>query len=122
MAEIEKVKAEPKKSEPEPKTTVKMKFMGHFRGTEKRVALPIPLIANSQKLDKELAFTRSSDRTGPAFCQVPLEWAGALLAVGGNWQLDEKLTPELKAHLDAAKAECDAKMEAFVRDNEMVEV
>lgn len=114
--------AEVRKVESDVKATVKMKFMGHFRGTEKRVMLPIPLIANSQKLDKELSFTRNSDRNGPAFCEVPMEWAGALLAVGGNWQINEKLTPELKMQIDAAKTDCDVKMETFARENEVVEV
>ena len=105
----------------EPKTTVKMKFMGHFRGTRKVVSLPIPLISNSQRLDKELVFERSSDRQGPAFCDVPLEWAGALMEVGGNWQLVDKLTPDLHMEIAKAKDACDAKMRTFALENQAVE-
>ena len=109
------------KAEKEPKTTVKMKFMGHFRGTRKTVALPIPLIANSQKLDKELVFERASERQGPAYCEVPIEWAGALIEVGGNWQVVDKLTPELQADIAKAKEACDAKMKTFALENQVVD-
>lgn len=106
---------------PEKRTTVKMKYVGHFRGLEKIVHLPIPLISNSQKLDQVLSFQRKDTKQGPAFCEVPLEWVGALLLVGGNWQLDEKMTPELQAQIGDAKAACDLRMAAFVRDNELVD-
>jgi hypothetical protein len=98
--------------------TVKMKYIGHFKGTQKRVSLPIPLISNSQKLEQELVFERESDKRGPAYCQVPMEWAGALLAVGGSWQAAEKITPELQQDIDRAKDTCDAKMRAFALENQ----
>ncbi len=109
-----------KKTE-ETKQTVKMKFTGHFRGTQKLVALPIPLVANSQKLDMELSFTRTSDRQGPAFCEVPIEWVGALMQVGGNWKVVDKLTPELTVEIAKAKEICDARMKTFALENQMVE-
>jgi hypothetical protein len=101
--------------------TVKMKYVGHFRGSQKLVSLPIPLISNSQKLDHSLAFTRTSDKQGPAFCEVPIEWAGALMAVGGNWQVVDKLTPELTKAIDEAKSTCDERVKKFALENEMVE-
>ena len=106
-----------------PVTTVRMKFTGPFRGKEKIVQLPIPLIAHSQALDEELRFTRLDERKGPAFCDVPLEWVGSLLAVGGRWQLadKEKMTPELTAKIADAKVACDARMEKFIQENELVE-
>ena len=104
-----------------PANTVRMKFTGHFKGTTKIVELPIPLIANSQKLEEVLTFTRESNKQGPAFCDVPLEWAGALLDVGGRWQAVEDLTPELTAKIAAAKIMCDAKMDKFIADNELVD-
>lgn len=113
--------ADPESSKNESRTTVKMKFVGHFRGVEKRVALPIPLISNSQKLDKELQFTRTSDRNGPAYCDVPMEWVGALLEVGGNWQIVDKLTADLQAKIDAAHAINQVRMQKFILENEMVE-
>lgn len=100
--------------------TIKMKFVGHFRGKQKVVALPIPFISKSQQLDEELVFERSSDRTGPAFCDVPVEWAGSLMAVGGNWQVADKLTPELSKSIDSAHAECKARMDKFALENELV--
>ena len=66
------------------KQTIKMKYMGHFKGMTKTVNLPIPLISNSQKLEQELHFVRTV-KNAPAYCEVPIEWAGSLLAVGGNW-------------------------------------
>jgi hypothetical protein len=101
--------------------TVKMKYTGHFRGSQKVVALPIPLISNSQKLDEQLVFTRTSDKQGPAFCDVRLEWVGALLEVGGNWQIVDKLTPDLARAIEDAKVACDERMKKFVLENEMVE-
>lgn len=102
-------------------TTVKMKFVGHFRGVEKRVALPIPLISNSQKLDHELKFLRGSDTNGPAYCDVPIEWVGALIEVGGNWQVVDKLTPELAAMISSAHEICSERMKKFILENELVE-
>ena len=104
----------------EPKTTVRMKFKGHFKGATKTVELPIPLISNSQKLDQVLTFTRTTTK-GPAFCDVPMEWVGMLAAVGGNWRIDEKVTPELQAQIDAAREVCRAKMDTFALENELVE-
>lgn len=109
-----------KKSE-DPKLTVKMKFVGMFRGVSKTVELPIPLIANSEKLTQTLVFSRVSDRQGPAFCEVPLEWAGALLDVGGNWQVVEKLTPDLQRSIEEAHTLCKDRMQKFSRENELVE-
>lgn len=108
-------------SKPEVKTTVKMKFTGMMKGNVKTVALPIPLVSNSQKLDQELTFTRAEKTHGPLCGEVPLKWAGALLAVGGNWKLNEELTPELTAKIEAARLACEKDMEAFARENEMVE-
>ena len=105
----------------EPKTTVQMKYVGHFKGTTKQVALPIPLISKSQQLESVLEFTRPSPKLGPAFCEVPMEWAGSLLEVGGNWQVVDKLTPELSRQIADAKEVCDAKMKKFILENEMVE-
>lgn len=102
------------------RTTVKMKYVGIFKGTQKIVELPIPLVSNSQKLEENLKFIRGTQK-GPAFCDVPLEWAGALLAVGGNWRMNETLTPALQGQIDAAHAANTAKMEQFALDNEMVE-
>jgi hypothetical protein len=114
---VEKVE----KIEKESRASVKMKFVGHFRGTHKAVALPIPLISNSQKLDKELVFERSSERQGPAYCDVPMEWVGALMSVGGNWQVVDKLTPELQTEIAKAKETCDARMKTFALENQTVE-
>ena len=110
------------KVEKESRASVKMKFVGHFRGTRKAVALPIPLISNSQKLDRELVFERTSDRQGPAYCDVPMEWAGALMDVGGNWQVVDKLTPDLQVEIAKAKEACDARMRTFALENQAVEV
>lgn len=101
--------------------TVRMKFTGHFRGTEKIVNLPIPLIANSQKFDEVLRFVRESDRQGPAFCDVPLHWAGSLLEIGGCWQAVDRLSSATLARIAEAKSVNDEKIAAFVRDNEMVD-
>ena len=108
-------------ADPTARISVKMKFTGIFKGTEKIVQLPIPLISNSQKLDTQLRFERPNGSHGPARCEVPLEWAGSLLEVGGNWQLDEKLTSELTAKIQAAKDETDAKMRLLADENQMVE-
>lgn len=116
--------ADEKPAPPKPvaaKTTVRMKFTGHFKGTTKVVELPIPLIANSQKLEETLTFTRTSNRQGPAFCDVPVEWVGALLAVGGKWQVVDPLTPELEGTIAAAKVRTDARMQKFADENELVE-
>ena len=104
------------------KLTVKMKYVANFKGTTKTVQLPIPLIANSQKLDQELRFTREANSKGPAFCDVPIEWAGAMIAVGGNFLVNDKITPELQAKIDAARKDTDAKMRIFAEENEAVEV
>jgi len=103
-----------------PATTVRMKYTGLFRGLEKLVQLPIPLISNSQKLEEVLTFTRALPK-GPAFCDVPMKWAGALIAVGGRWQVVDAMTPELLARIAAAKESCDAEMRKFAEDNELVE-
>ena len=103
------------------KPTVKMKFTGHFSGTQKIVQLPIPLIANSQKLDQTIVFSRQSNKQGPAFGEVPLEWAGALMDVGGNWQLVDKLTPELKVQIVAAQEENNERMRTFALENQAVD-
>lgn len=103
----------------EPRGTVKMKYVGHFKGNEKIVELPIPLVSNSMKLEQVLTFTRKV-KNGPGFCDVPIEWAGALLAVGGNFQSDEKITPDLKAVIDSAKLETDEKMRKQALENELV--
>ena len=92
-------------------TSIKMKYVGHFRGTEKRVAL----------LDKELIFSRTSDRNGPAFCDVPMEWAGALIQVGGNWQVVDKLTPDAIAAIGTAHDLCEERMKKFILENELVD-
>ena len=109
-------------ADPTARNSVKMKFMGRFNGTTKIVQLPIPLISKSQKLEQELFFTREDKSHGPAFCDVPMDWAGALMAVGGNFQINEKLTPELQGKIDAAKSMTDSKMKAFAEENEAVEV
>ena len=101
--------------------SVRMKYTGPFRGTTKTVQLPIPLVAHSQALSEELTFTRQSDRQGPAFCNVPIEWVGALLAVGGRWKMAEDLTEELSTKIEKAKAACDARMEKFILENELVD-
>jgi hypothetical protein len=66
-------------------------------------------------------FQRTNDKQGPAFCDVPMEWAGALLEVGGNWQMAEKLTPELTAQIQGAHGMNTARMQKFALDNEMVD-
>jgi len=104
------------------KTTIKMKYTGHMKGSQKVVELPIPLIANSQKLDLQLVFTRAVDSHGPLTCDVPLEWAGALLATGGFFQASEKITPEIQAKIEAAKELTAAKMQRFADDNLLVEL
>lgn len=103
------------------KSTVKMKYTGIMKGNVKTVALPIPLVSNSQKLDQELTFTRAEKSHGPLCGEVPMKWAGALLAVGGNWKMNEDLTPELAAKIEKARVDCEKDMEAFARENEMVE-
>ena len=108
-------------TKPEVKTTVKMKYTGIMKGNVKVVALPIPLIATSQKLDQELRFTRADKSHGPLVCEVPLRWAGSLLAVGGNWKLNEEMTADLSAKIEAARVFCDKEMDAFARENEMVD-
>lgn len=112
-AELAKAKA--------PAHTVKMKYVGHFIGVEKVVQLPIPLIAKSQQLEERLAFKRTSERQGPGFCDVPMEWAGALMDVGGNWKVVEELTPELTAKIKAAQVVCAARMDKFALENELVD-
>ena len=102
-------------------STVRMKYVGHFRGTEKIVQLPIPLIAKSQQIDEVLSFKRDSERQGPGFCDVPVEWAGALMDVGGNWKLVDEATPELMAKIKLAQAACKSKMEKFALENELVD-
>jgi len=101
--------------------TVKMKYVGHFRGTEKIVQLPIPLIAKSQQLDEVLSFKRDSERQGPGLCDVPIEWAGALMDVGGNWKLVDEPTPELLSKIKVAQAACKTKMDKFALENELVD-
>lgn len=103
------------------KMTVKMKFVGQFKGTTKKVELPIPLISNSQKLEETLKFTRTDKKQGPAFCDVPLDWVGALLAVGGNWRTVDPITPELALAIAEAKAATDARMAKLALENELVE-
>jgi len=103
------------------KTTVKMKFVGIMKGNIRTVELPIPLVSNSQKLDGQLTFARQPGSHGPLTCDVPMKWAGSLLALGGNWKINEDLTDELKAKIEAAKASCAKEMEAFVLENEMVD-
>ncbi len=109
-----------KKTE-EPKATVKMKFVGHFHGLAKVVELPIPLVAKSQKLEETLSFKRTSERQGPGFCDVPMEWVGALMDVGGNWQCVEKPTPELLSTIKAAQVACKERMDKFALENELVD-
>src|ERR1700675_4814943 len=99
-----------KKVDSEPKTTVRMQYRGHFKGSQKIVNLPIPLVANSQKLEQTLTFERAATSRGPAFCEVPMEWVGILLAVGGLWSMVDQATPELTAKIAAAKAVCDEKV------------
>lgn len=107
---------------PKASNTVRMKYIGHFRGLEKVVELPIPLISKSQKLDETLSFKRASDKQGPGFCDVPIEWAGALMDVGGNWQLvDALVSPERMAEIRSAQAVCTARMDKFALENELVE-
>jgi hypothetical protein len=118
---FEKKSSEPDAKSSDPKATVRMKFMGPFRGTDKLVQLPIPLMAKSQKLEEELHFVRPSSKQGPAFCEVPIEWVGALLDVGGHWQVAESVTPELMTKIAEAKVVCDDKMRKFIAENELVE-
>lgn len=103
------------------RTTVKMKYTGIMKGNSKLVELPIPLVSNSQKLDHPLTFTRPTGSRGPLTCDVPMKWAGALLAVGGNWKLNEDLTDELAAKIESARKACEKEMAAFALENEMVE-
>ena len=100
--------------------TVKMKYVGVFKGAVKTVELPIPLISNSMKLEQKLEFTRTTTK-GPAYCEVPYEWAGALIQLGGNFQLAEPLTPAQKAAVDAAHGECQDRMKKLALENELVE-
>ena len=101
------------------KNTVKMKFVGHFKGTERIVQLPIPLISNSMKLDESLTFKRTT-KTGAAYCEVPLEWAGALLAVGGNWQMDEPMTDDLKHRIASEHDKTKTRMKKWAIENDVV--
>lgn len=109
-----------KKVDAEAKATVRMKYVGHFKGLHKIVELPIPLLSNSQKFEQTIVFLRPIN-TGPALADVPLEWVGALLNVGGNWQLNEKVTPEVQTQIDVAYQATISRMEKFALDNEMVE-
>jgi hypothetical protein len=102
------------------KDTVKMKYVGHFKGTTKTVELPIPLVSNSMKQEEVLTFSRTS-KNGAAYCEVPMRWVGALLAVGGNWQLAETVTPDLKSRIEVERAENDERMRKFALENELVE-
>lgn len=108
------------KSEHAPKT-VKMKYVANFQGTQKTVQLPIPLIANSQKLDQQLTFTREAGNHGPAYCEVPMEWAGKLLAVGGSFQPADKLSTEIQGQIDAEREATDARMKKFSEENTVSE-
>ena len=103
------------------KATVKMKFTGIMKGNVKTVELPIPLVSTSQKLDEVLKFTRPTGSRGPLVCEVPLKWAGSLLSVGGNWKLNEEMTPELTEKIDKARQTCEQEMQAFAHENEMVD-
>jgi hypothetical protein len=102
------------------KDTVKMKYVGHFKGTAKIVELPIPLVSNSMKQEEVLTFSRTS-KNGAAYCDVPMRWAGALLALGGNWQAAETLTTDVKARIEIEKAENDERMRKFALENELVD-
>mgnify|MGYP001561891697 CR=1 FL=1 len=101
--------------------TVRMKYVGHFMGTQKVVELPIPLISGSQKLDDTLVFKRQGERQGPGFCDVPMEWVGALLDVGGNWRLVDEASQELLAKIRAAQAVCKERMDKFALENDLVD-
>jgi len=107
--------------EPTSKPTVKMQYRGHFKGTQKIVQLPIPLLSTSQKLEQTLVFERAATSHGPAFCQVPLEWVGILLDVGGYWSVAEPLTADLTAKIASAKEATAARMKKFSLENELVE-
>jgi hypothetical protein len=102
------------------KETVKMKYVGHFKGNTKIVELPIPLVRNSMKQEEVLTFSRTT-KAGVAYCEVPMRWVGALLSVGGNWQVAETLTPDLKSRIDIEQAENDERMRKFALENELVE-
>ncbi len=104
-----------------PANTVRMKYVGHFNGTQKVVELPIPLISKSQKLDDTLVFKRQGERQGPGFCDVPLEWVGSLMDVGGNWKLVDEATPELLSKIKAAQVACKERMDKFALENDLVE-
>ena len=101
--------------------TVKMRFAGVLKGNVKHVALPIPLIANSQKYEEVLTCTRHPGTRGPLTCDVPMKWAGMLLAVGGHWQLNESSTPDLERQIAAAKLLTAREVDEFVRINESVD-
>jgi hypothetical protein len=110
-----------KKVVAETASIVKMKYVGHFNGVEKIVQLPIPLIAKSQKLEAVLSFKRTSESRGPGFCDVPIEWVGALMDVGGNWKLVEEPSTELLSTIRDAQEACKARMDKFALENELVE-
>ena len=51
---------------------------------------------------------------------VPLEWVGALLAVGGNWVLDEPMTDELKGRIASAHDATKSRMKKWAIENDVV--
>lgn len=114
------IKAAEKVAHVEKERTVKMRFAGVMKGNVKHVSLPIPLIANSQKYEEVLTFTRQPGTRGPLTCEVPMKWAGMLLAVGGHWQLNEPSTPDLDRQIADAKLSTAHEVDEFVRINESV--
>ena len=104
------------KSEPAPKT-VKMKFVAKFNGTEKVVELPIPLLATSQKLNQQLIFTRPAGNHGPAYCDVPMEWADKLLAIGGSFLPADEHATKMQSKIDIERVETDARKKKFDEEN-----
>lgn len=92
-----------------PRETVKMRFTGTLTNGEKRVDIPIPFLSKSS-WEGYLTFKQEPNNgskrpTGVA--DVPLHWAAILLDMGKDhpnlYELVEKMTPELKADLKAAK-------------------
>lgn len=89
--------------------TVKMKFTGTLTNGEKRVELPIPFLSKSM-WEGYLTFKQEAgngNKRPAGVAEVPLHWAAILLDANKDhpsfYELAEKMTPELKADLKAAK-------------------
>ena len=92
-----------------PRETVKMRFTGTLTNGEKRVDIPIPFTSKSMQ-EGYLTFKQepgNGNKRPAGVAEVPLHWAAMLLDMGKDhptfYELVDKMTPELKADLKAAK-------------------